>query len=177
MTAYHDEEWGQLDLDDRYLFEMLILEGAQAGLSWQTILRKREGYRRAFAEFDPSVVARFDGADRDRLLNDAGIVRNRAKIDASIGNAQAFQRLIEEFGSFGSYVVRFAPQPPRALPPDAAPGSIPITTAESDALSKDLKKRGFKFVGSTIIYSFMQAVGPVDDHLPGCFRYGGASVD
>jgi DNA-3-methyladenine glycosylase I len=176
MAAYHDEEWGRLNLDDRHLFEMLTLEGAQAGLSWMTILRKREGYRRAFAAFDPAVVARFDDDDRARLITDAGIVRNRAKIESTISNAQAFLRVAEEFGSFASYVTRFAPQPPRSLPADAVPGSIPITTAESDALSKDLKRRGFRFVGSTIVYSFMQAVGLVDDHLPGCFRYRGASA-
>ena len=173
MAAYHDDEWGQLNLDEGHLFEMLTLEGAQAGLSWQTILRKRDGYREAFAGFDPALVTRFNDADRERLLNDAGIVRNRAKIDSTIGNAAAFFRVAQEFGSFGSYVGRFVPQPARTLPTDAVPGTIPITSPESDALSKDLKKRGFKFVGSTIVYSFMQAVGLVDDHLPSCFRYRG----
>jgi DNA-3-methyladenine glycosylase I len=171
MAAYHDDEWGRLNLDDRHLFEMLTLEGAQAGLSWQTILRKRDAYRKAFASFDPSLVARFDEADRARLLADAGIVRNRAKIDSAIGNAAAFLAVVDEFGSFATYATRFVPQPPRTRPSDAEPGTIPITTPESDALSKDLKKRGFRFVGSTIVYSWLQAVGLVDDHLPGCFRY------
>jgi DNA-3-methyladenine glycosylase I len=154
---------------------MLILEGAQAGLSWLTILRKREGYRRAFAGFDPAVVARLDAADEARLLADPGIVRNRAKIKAAIGNAQAALRLRDEFGSLHAYFVGRVPQPPARLPHDAEPGTIPITTPVSDALSKDLLRRGFKFVGSTIVYSFMQAVGLVDDHLPGCFRYRGSA--
>jgi DNA-3-methyladenine glycosylase I len=173
MVAYHDDEWGRPSSDERRLFEMLCLEGAQAGLSWQTILRKREGYRRAFAGFDPEVVARYTEADEARLLADPGIVRNRAKIKAAIGNAQAALRLREEFGSLHAYVVAHVPQPPARLPRDAEPGTIPITTPVSDALSKDLKRRGFKFVGSTIVYSFMQAVGLVDDHLPGCHRYSG----
>jgi DNA-3-methyladenine glycosylase I len=173
MVAYHDEEWGRPASDDVRLFEMLTLEGAQAGLSWQTILRKREGYRQAFAGFDPEVVARFDEADEARLLADPGIVRNRAKIKSTIGNARALLRLRDEFGSLHAYFVARVPQPPARLPRDAEPGTIPITTPVSDALSKDLKKRGFGFVGSTIVYSFMQAVGLVDDHLPGCFRYRG----
>jgi DNA-3-methyladenine glycosylase I len=171
MVAYHDEEWGRPSRDERHLFEMLCLEGAQAGLSWQTILRKREGYRRAFAGFDPEVVARYTEADEARLLADPGIVRNRAKIRAAIGNAQAALRVRDEFGSLRAYFVSRVPQPPTRLPENAGPGTIPITTPLSDALSKDLLKRGFKFVGSTIVYSFMQAVGLVDDHLPGCFRY------
>ena len=171
MVAYHDEEWGRPSSDERHLFEMLCLEGAQAGLSWQTILRKREGYRRAFAGFDPEVVARYTEADEARLLADPGIVRNRAKIRATIGNAQAALRLRDEFGSLQAYFVSRVPQPPTRLPENAGPGTIPITTPVSDALSKDLLNRGFKFVGSTIVYSFMQAVGLVDDHLPGCFRY------
>ena len=171
MSAYHDEEWGRPSADERHLFEMLILEGAQAGLSWQTILRKREGYRAAFRGFDPAVVAEFDDADRARLMADAGIVRNRAKIDAAIVNARAFLEVVEEFGSFDAYLKSIVPQPPARLPAEATPGTIPITTPISDALSRDLKKRGFKFVGSTIMYSFMQAVGVVDDHLPNCFRY------
>jgi DNA-3-methyladenine glycosylase I len=171
MVAYHDNEWGRPSKDERHLFEMLCLEGAQAGLSWQTILRKREGYRRAFGGFDPGVVARYTDADEARLLADPGIVRNRAKIKAAIGNAQAALRVTDEFGSLHAYFVTIVPQPPTRLPNNAEPGTIPITTPVSDALSKDLKKRAFKFVGSTIVYSFMQAVGLVDDHLPMCFRY------
>ena len=174
MVGYHDDEWGRPSNDERHLFEMLCLEGAQAGLSWQTILRKREGYRRAFAGFDPEVVARYTEADEARLLADPGIVRNRAKIKAAIGNAQATLRVREEFGSLHAYFAERVPQPPTRLPRDAEPGTIPITTPVSDALSKDLLKRGFKFVGSTIVYSFMQAVGLVDDHLPMCFRYRGS---
>jgi DNA-3-methyladenine glycosylase I len=173
MVAYHDDEWGRPSGDDRHLFEMLLLEGAQAGLSWQTILRKREGYRRAFDGFDAEVVARYTEADEARLLADPGIVRNRAKIRAAIANAQAAQRVRDEFGALHAYFVSRVPQPPARLPRDAEPGSIPITTLVSDALSKDLLRRGFKFVGSTIVYSYMQAVGLVDDHLPMCFRYRG----
>jgi DNA-3-methyladenine glycosylase I len=172
MVAYHDDEWGRASTDDTHLFEMLCLEGAQAGLSWQTILRKREGYCRAFGGFDPEVVARYGEADEARLLADPGIVRNRAKIKAAIGNAQIALSLVDEFGSLRAYFVSLVPQPPTRLPRNAGPGTIPITTPVSDALSKDLQKRGFKFVGSTIVYSFMQAVGLVDDHLPTCFRYG-----
>ena len=171
-VRYHDDEWGRPVRDDRGLFERLSLEAFQSGLSWLTILRKREGYRRAFAGFDPVVVARFDEADEARLVADPGIVRNRAKIKATIGNARAALRLREDFGSLHAYFVERVPQPPAHLPADAEPGTIPITTRVSDALSKDLKARGFKFVGSTIVYSFMQAVGLVDDHLPGCYRYG-----
>ena len=171
MVAYHDDEWGRPAWDDTHLFEMLTLEGAQAGLSWQTILRKREGYRRAFAEFDVEKVARIDDADRERLLNDASIVRNRAKIGATINNARAFLDVVREFSSFRAYLETIVPMPPARLPITAQPGTIPVTTAVSDALSKDLKKRGFRFVGSTIVYSFMQATGLVDDHLPSCFRY------
>jgi DNA-3-methyladenine glycosylase I len=174
LVAYHDDEWGQpVGDDDVRLFEMLTLEGAQAGLSWLTILRKRDGYRAAFRGFDPLVVARFNDADRARLLSDAGIVRNRAKVDSTIGNAQAFNRLVAEFGSFAAYLSTIVPAPPQRLPGTGTPGTIPITTSVSDALSRDLNKRGFRFVGSTIVYSFMQAVGLVDDHLPGCFRYRG----
>ena len=171
MVAYHDAEWGRPSKDETHLFEMLCLEGAQAGLSWQTILRKREGYRRAFGGFDPEIVARYTDADEARLLADPGIVRNRAKIKAAIGNAQAALRVRDEFGSLHAYLVKMVPQPPTRLTKTAEPGTIPITTPVSDLLSKDLQKRGFKFVGSTIVYSFMQAVGLVDDHLPTCFRY------
>lgn len=172
MVAYHDDEWGRPSSDEQHLFEMLCLEGAQAGLSWQTILRKRAGYRAAFAGFDPAVVASYGEADEARLLADPGIVRNRAKIKAAIGNAQAALRVRDEFGSLHAYFVSLVRQPPTRLPQTAEPGTIPITTPVSDALSKDLQQRGFRFVGSTIVYSFMQAVGLVDDHLPTCFRYG-----
>ena len=172
LAAYHDEEWGQPVTDDTRLFEMLTLEGFQAGLSWLTILRKRDAFRSAFAGFDPGKVARFDGRDQERLLADAGIVRNRAKIAATIANARAFLDVAREFGSFAAYLSRRL-APPKPLARDAVRGSIPVTTADSDALSRDLKARGFGFVGSTIVYSFMQAVGLVDNHLPGCLRYRG----
>ena len=171
LVAYHDDEWGRPETDDVRLFEMLSLEAFQAGLSWLTILRKRDGFRTAFDGFDPVVVAAFDASDRERLMSDAGIVRNRAKIDATVGNAQALIDLIAAEGSFHAYLVKTVPQPPVPRPLDSAPGTLPATTPVSDALSKELKRRGFRFVGSTIVYSFMQAVGLVDDHLPGCFRY------
>jgi DNA-3-methyladenine glycosylase I len=173
MVAYHDEEWGTPVHDDTELFERLALESFQAGLSWSTILRKRENFRTAFGGFDPALVATFGPADRERLMADAGIVRNGAKIDATIGNAQGVLALVQEFGSFDAYLVNIVPQPPATLLPDAISGSLPATTPVSDALSKDLKQRGFRFVGSTIVYSFMQSVGLVDDHIPGCFRYRG----
>jgi DNA-3-methyladenine glycosylase I len=170
-VAYHDREWGVPVRDDRRLFEFLILEGAQAGLSWDTILAKRENYRRAFDRFDPRKVARYGAAKKRALLADAGIVRNRAKIDAAVINAKAFLRVEAEFGSFSAYVWRFTAGKPlqgrrRALE------DIPASTPESDALSKDLKRRGFKFVGTTIMYAFMQAVGMANDHTRDCFRYG-----
>jgi DNA-3-methyladenine glycosylase I len=171
MLAYHDDEWGLPVVGDAELFERLALEGFQAGLSWQTILNKRPAFREAFRGFEPTIVASFDAADRARLLADAGIVRNRAKIDATIANAAATQRLIETEGSFAAYLATIIPSPPRRLPPDAGPGSVPATTPASDRLSKDLRRHGFRFVGSTIVYAFMQSVGLVDDHLPGCFRY------
>jgi len=173
MQAYHDTEWGVPVADDVELFERLTLEAFQAGLSWQTILNKRGTFRAAFRGFDPAVVAAFDDADRARLMADAGIVRNRAKIDATIGNAAAFQAVVAEFGSFDAYLAMLVPRPPVRLPPTAIAGSIPASTPVSDALSKDLKRRGFRFVGSTIVYAFMQSVGLVDDHLPECFRYRG----
>jgi DNA-3-methyladenine glycosylase I len=173
MVEYHDSEWGVPIHDDVELFERLALESFQAGLSWSTILRKRESFRSAFRGFDPALVAAFDDADRARLMEDAGIVRNRAKIDATIGNAAGTLRLADEFGSFDRYLATMVPGPPKSLPPDTEPGEIPNTTPESDALSRDLKKRGFGFVGSTSVYAFMQSVGLVDDHLPGCFRYRG----
>lgn len=171
MVEYHDSEWGVPIHDDVELFERLALESFQAGLSWSTILRKREAFRSAFRGFDPALVAAFDDADRARLMEDAGIVRNRAKIDATIANAAGTLRLADEFGSFDRYLATMVPGPPKSLPPDSNPGQIPNTTPESDALSRDLKKRGFGFVGSTSVYAFMQSVGLVDDHLPGCFRY------
>jgi DNA-3-methyladenine glycosylase I len=171
MVAYHDDEWGIPVHDDTDLFERLALESFQAGLSWNTILRKRESFRTAFRGFDPRLVAAFDDDDRARLMNDAGIVRNRAKVDATIGNAAGVLALAEAFGSFDAYLATIVPPPPRRLSPDAVAGGIPDTTPESDALSADLRRRGFRFVGSTIVYAFMQSVGLVDDHLPGCFRY------
>ncbi len=164
---YHDREWGVPEHDDRKLFEFLILEGAQAGLSWATILRKRENYRAAFAAFDPAKVARFDRKKLARLMLDPGIVRNRLKIDASVRNAKAFLKVQEEFGSFDAFVWRFVDGRPRRNPGKKAPAS----TAESDAMSKELKRRGFTFVGSTICYAFMQAVGMVNDHAQTCFRH------
>ena len=168
--AYHDEEWGVPLHDDRRLFEMLLLEGAQAGLSWITILRKRPAYRMAFDGFDPRKVARFDARRRARLLRDPGIVRNRLKIDAAVTNARAFLDVQEEFGSFDDYIWRFTGG--GALDGRRRTGrDVPAQTAESDAMSKDLKRRGFRFVGSTICYAFMQATGMVNDHVATCFRY------
>ncbi len=173
MVAYHDDEWGVPVTDDTELFERLMLEGFQAGLSWSTILRKRAAFREAFRGWQPDLVAGFDDADRERLMQDAGIVRNRAKIEATIGNARAFLAISEEFGGFARYLATIVPSPPSTLPRTAVSGEIPASTPVSDALSKDLKRRGFGFVGSTIVYAFMQSVGLVDDHLPGCFRYRG----
>ncbi len=165
--AYHDREWGKPVHDDRVFFEFLTLEGAQAGLSWSTILAKRENYRRAFANFDPQKVAKFTRAQVAKLLKDPGIVRNRLKVEGTVRNAKAFLAVQEEFGSFDEYVWRFVGGNPRVSRPRTMK-SVPATTAESDALSKDLKRRGFTFVGSTIIYAFMQATGLVDDHIVGC---------
>jgi DNA-3-methyladenine glycosylase I len=173
MVAYHDEEWGVPISEDRALFELLALESFQAGLSWATILRKREAFRRAFAGFAPNRVAVFDGADRGRLLGDPGIVRNRAKIDATIDNARFFLDVAAEHGSFAGYLATFLPRPVPILTSAHTWADVPATTPESDALSADLRRRGFRFVGSTIVYAFMQSVGLVDDHLPGCFRYRG----
>jgi DNA-3-methyladenine glycosylase I len=169
-VAYHDDEWGVPSHDDRHLFEMLLLEGAQAGLAWITILRKRECYRRAFAGFDPAKVARFGERDRARLLADAGIVRNRLKVDAAIGNARAFLDVVEECGSFDAYLWPFVDGRP-VVNAWASLAQVPASTPLSDGLSKDLKRRGFRFVGSTIVYSFMQAVGMVNDHVTDCFRW------
>ncbi len=173
MVAYHDLEWGVPVSDDRALFERLALEGFQAGLSWSTILRKRDAFNRAFAGFEPATVAGFGEQDRIRLLGDAGIVRNRAKVDATIGNARRLLELVEEHGSFAAYLAARLPRPAPIRQAGDSWQSVPSTTPESDALSKDLARRGFRFVGSTIVYSFMQSVGLVDDHLPGCFRHRG----
>jgi DNA-3-methyladenine glycosylase I len=172
MVAYHDDEWGVPTHDDIELFERLALESFQAGLSWSTILNKRDAFREAFRGFDPRVVADFDDGDRARLMADAGIVRNRAKIDATIGNAGALLATAAEFGSFDAYLGSMVPSPPARMPSSATVADVPATTPVSDALSADLRRRGFRFVGSTIVYAFMQSVGLVDDHLPGCFRYG-----
>ncbi len=166
--AYHDLEWGVPVHDDRLLFEFLILEGAQAGLSWETILRKRENYRAAFDNFDPRKVAKYGERKIEKLLGDSGIIRNRLKINSTLGNAKAFLEIQKEFGSFDAYVWRFVNgrtiKRKRGAP-------VQAHTPESDVLSGALAQRGFKFVGSTICYSFMQAVGMVNDHEPGCFRY------
>jgi DNA-3-methyladenine glycosylase I len=172
---YHDTEWGVPVHDDRVLFEFLILEGAQAGLSWNTILNKRDHYRAAFDGFDPRLVARYDRRKVLRLLSDEGIVRNRLKIASTIGNAKAFLHIQSEFGSFDTYIWRFVEGKPR-LNIRTALSQVPARTAESDAMSKDLKRRGFKFVGSTICYAFMQAVGMVNDHVRTCFRYRAVSA-
>jgi DNA-3-methyladenine glycosylase I len=173
MTAYHDDEWGVPVHGDVELFERLALESFQAGLSWSTILRKREAFRSAFGGFHPSAVAAYGDADRARLMADARIVRNRAKIDATIGNAAALLATAAEFGSFDAYLATVIPPPVPRLPTTARAGDIPASTPDSDRLSADLRRRGFRFVGSTIVYAFMQSVGLVDDHLPGCFRYRG----
>ncbi len=168
--VYHDREWGVPVHNDRKLFEMLILEGAQAGLSWITILRKRENYRRAFDNFDATKVARYDGKKVKTLLHDEGIVRNRLKIAAAIGNAKTFLAVQKEFGTFNAYIWQFVGGKQKVNRWKAMKEIAP-TTPESDAMSRDLKKRGFKFVGSTICYAFMQACGLVNDHLVSCFRY------
>src|SRR5882757_1526304 len=167
-VAYHDGEWGVPQHDDRVLFEFLILEGAQAGLSWSTVLNKRENYRNVFAGFDPGQVARYDKAKIDRLMQDPGIVRNRLKVEAAVINANAFLEVQKEWGSFDAYIWQFVGGTPRRNA-WTQPGHVPALTAESDAMSKDLKRRGFKFVGSTIIYAFMQATGMVNDHTRNCF--------
>ncbi|HUO60357.1 MAG TPA: DNA-3-methyladenine glycosylase I [Candidatus Acidoferrales bacterium] len=166
---YHDEEWGRPVHDDHVFFEFLILEGAQAGLSWDTILAKRENYRKAFTGFDPKRVARFDDAKIAALMQDAGLVRNRLKLQSAITNAQAFLEVQREFGSFDKYVWAFVGGKPKVNHWKKLK-QLPASTPESDALSRDLKKRGFKFVGTTIIYAFMQATGLVNDHVEGCFR-------
>jgi DNA-3-methyladenine glycosylase I len=169
-TRYHDEEWGVPVHDDRKLFEFLLLEGAQAGLSWSTILNKRENYRKAFDGFDPERVARYDRSKIQKLLRDPGIVRNKLKVASAVGNAKAFLRVQKEFGSFDRYIWQFVGGQPRVNSRKSLK-QLPASTPESDAMSKDLKKRGFKFVGTTICYAFMQAVGMVNDHVVDCFRY------
>jgi DNA-3-methyladenine glycosylase I len=170
MVEYHDKEWGKPVHDDRVLFEFLILEGAQAGLSWETILNKRENYRRAFDDFDAAKIARYDGRKVRKLLADAGIVRNRLKISATISNAQAFLAVQKEFGTFDRYIWQFVGGSPKENKWSSSRG-VPARTEESDAMSKDLKRRGFRFVGTTICYAFMQAVGMVNDHARDCFRH------
>jgi len=169
-VTYHDEEWGTPSHDDRHLFELLTLEGAQAGLSWSTILRKRDGYRRAFADFDAETVARFGEGDVERLLGDAGIVRNRAKVASAVNNARRVLEVREELGSLDGYLWGFVGGEPIVGAWERL-SEIPAETAESRALSKDLKRRGFRFVGPTVCYAFMQAVGMVNDHVTSCFRY------
>jgi DNA-3-methyladenine glycosylase I len=168
MQRYHDAEWGRPVHEDRRLFEMLTLEGAQAGLSWSTILRKRAGYARAFARFDPRRVARFDARRRAALCRDAGIVRNRLKIDSTVSNARAFLAVQREFGSFDRYLWSFVARRPLINRPRG--GELPARTPLSDSVSRDLARRGFRFVGSTIVYAFLQAVGVVNDHCRDCFR-------
>lgn len=168
-VSYHDKEWGVPVHDDQLLFEFLILEGAQAGLSWETILKKREAYRKAFDNFDPKRVSRYSPSRVEKLMNNAGIVRNRLKIESAIGNAKALLRLQKEFGSFDAYLWAFVGGKPRVNQWKAL-GEIPAASPESEALSRDLKRRGFRFVGSTICYAFMQAVGMVNDHTLNCFK-------
>lgn len=170
MVAYHDREWGLPVHEDRKHFEFLVLEAAQAGLSWSTVLRKREGYRRAFADFDPEKVARFTDARIEKLVLDPAIIRNRMKIAAAVKNARHFLAVQDEFGSFDAYAWRFVDGRPQVNRRKGT-GDVPATSPQSDAFSKDLKARGFTFVGSTVIYAHMQAVGMVNDHLVGCFRY------
>ena len=170
MVKYHDKEWGVPLHDDRKLFEFIVLDSAQAGLSWKTILYRREGYRKAFGNFDPKKIAKYTKKDVKRLLNDKGIIRNRLKIESTITNAQKFLEIQKEFGSFDKYIWQFVAHKPirnkfRSLK------DIPANSKESDSMSKDLKKRGFRFVGSTICYAFMQASGMVNDHIVQCFRY------
>lgn len=173
--AYHDEEWGVPLHDDQRLFEFLILEGAQAGLSWITVLRKRENYRAAFDQFDPLKVAAYDAAKIDALLQNSGIIRNRLKVQSAVRNAQAFLRVQAEFGSFDAYIWGFVGGVPRQNHWQAL-SDVPAETDEARAMSKDLKRRGFNFVGPTICYAFMQACGMVNDHVVGCFRHAALSA-
>lgn len=170
MMEYHDKEWGVPVHDDRKLFEFLVLDAFQAGLSWKTILYRREGFRKAFDNFDPHVIANYGDDDYQRLLNDAGIIRNRAKINGTMKNAKAFQKVVEEFGSFDKYIWQFTGN--KTIHNHwKTNGEVPASTPESDAMSKDMKKRGFAFCGTTICYAFMQAAGMVNDHSVDCFRY------
>lgn len=169
-VAYHDKEWGVPEYDDRKLFEMLVLEGAQAGLSWLTILKKRDNYRRTFHRFDPQIIARYGARDIDRLLHDPGIVRNRLKIEAAINNARKYLQILEELDSLSNYLWAFVDHTP-IVNQRATPAEIPGQSAISEKMSKDLKQRGFNFVGPTICYAFMQAVGMVNDHTIDCFRH------
>ena len=170
MVQYHDKEWGGPVHDDRTLFEFLVLEGAQAGLSWQTVLNKRENYRKAFHAFQPAKIARYNNKDAQRLLRDPGIIRNRLKVQATINNAKQILQLQREYGSFDKYIWQFVGGKPVKHRFESL-GEIPATTNESDSMSKDLRKRGLRFVGPTICYAFMQAVGMVNDHTTKCFRY------
>lgn len=170
-VAYHDTEWGVPVHDDRLIFEFITLEGAQAGLSWYTVLRRREGYRQAFAGFDPEQVARFDGERVSALLHDPGIIRNRAKVEATVTNARAFLKVQAEFGGFAAYIWRFVDGRPRVGELRTL-ADFPVTSPEAEALSRDLKQRGFRFVGPTICYAHMQATGMVNDHTVDCFRRG-----
>ncbi len=170
MAAYHDKEWGVPERDDRALFEKLILDGAQAGLSWRTILERREGYRRAFEGFDPERIARYGDADVQRLLADPGIIRNRQKVRSAIGNARAYLALLEETGSFSDYLWGFVDGRPQ-VNRFRSPAEVPAVSPVSESVSKNLKRRGFSFVGPTIVYAYMQAVGMVNDHLVDCFRH------
>lgn len=167
-SDYHDNEWGRLRIDDRTLFEMLLLEGAQAGLSWITILRRREGYRRAFAGFDPEAVAQFTESDVERLMQDEGIIRNRLKIKSAIKNARLFLDLVDQRGSFADYLLSFFPDGKPIVNQPQTLADIPASTPISDAIARDMKKRGFTFFGTTICYAFLQSTGFIDDHLAGC---------
>ena len=169
MMRYHDEEWGVPVHDDRLLFEFLCLEGAQAGLSWQTILNKRQNYRTAFDNFDPGKIAKYTDREKKRLLANEGIVRNRLKVDAFISNAQRFLAVQKEFGSFDKFIWQFTPKEGYSRPGEVTFDTVPAMTPQSQAMSKELKKRGFRFVGPTICYAFMQAVGMVNDHISDCF--------
>jgi DNA-3-methyladenine glycosylase I len=171
MIKYHDEEWGIPVHDDRKLFEFMLLDGAQAGLSWETVLKKRENYRRAFDNFDPEIIAEYDSKKVEELLLDAGIIRNRQKIESAIQNATAFLEIQKEFGTFDAYIWQFVGEKPKVNSWQTIK-EIPASTPESDAMSRDLKKRRFSFVGTTICYAFMQAAGLVNDHTFDCFRYG-----
>ena len=175
MARYHDEEWGTPVHDDFVLFEYMVLDGFQAGLSWLTILKKREHFRRAFDDFDPELVARYADRERERLLADPGIVRNRAKVDATIQNARLFLEVQKEIGTFDQYIWQFTDGKPIRQPGGVTRETLRCASPESDAMSKALRKRGFRFVGSTICYAFMQAAGMVNDHLDGCFKAPGAN--